>query len=162
MKLSQSVMYAIQASLHLAATANLSLVSCGELAEQGNMPERFLLQILRDLAKQGILQSARGGGGGFRLVRRAEEVSLLDIMEAIDGPLASRLPVNSSFPEQPQIVLWEVLSKISDTTRRQLGALKLSHLLNPQESEAHPVQQHAEELPGVAGATWPIVDRVAG
>src|SRR3990167_5570898 len=98
MKLSQSVAYAVHASLRLADHRDAAPVSCNRLAEQGKMPERFLLQILRDLAKQGILQSTRGGGGGFMLNRRPEEISLLEVIEAVEGPMTAFLPLKTSFP----------------------------------------------------------------
>jgi len=129
MKLSQSVTYGVHAALRLAQSDNTAPVSCGRLAESGNMPERFLLQILRELAKQGILQSARGGSGGFMLERPAEEISLLDLIEAIDGPLSAGLPINVSFPEESAIRLQGTLWKIAQTTREQLAAVKLTHLL---------------------------------
>ena len=93
------------------------------------MPERFLLQILRDLTKQGILHSTRGGGGGFTLQREPEDVSLLDLVEAIDGPLSARLPINMGLPEESRIRLRKMLQEIADTTRRQLAAVKLTHLI---------------------------------
>ena len=55
------------------------------------MPERFLLQILRDLVTHGILHSTRGVEGGYTLDRRPEDVSLLDVIEAIEGPVVSAL-----------------------------------------------------------------------
>ena len=130
MKLSQSVTYAVHAALRLAESAQTAPVSCGRLAQSGHMPERFLLQILRDMAKQGILQSTRGGGGGFMLDRDPSDVSLLEVIEAVDGPITSGIPMGVGFPEQPAGMLQQTLQKITDTTRQQLAAVKLSQLLN--------------------------------
>ncbi|MGO8751081.1 MAG: RrF2 family transcriptional regulator [Thermoguttaceae bacterium] len=129
MKLSQSVTYAVHAALRLAETKDSGPISCGKLAEIGHMPERFLLQILRDLAKQGILLSARGGGGGFTLERQPQNISLLEMIEAVEGPLGSGLPLKSNFPEDAGDKLQAALNQIADQTRRQLAAIKLSDLM---------------------------------
>ncbi len=122
MKLSQSVAYAVHAAIRLAEHRESGPISCGRLAELGNMPERFLLQILRDLSKQGILLSTRGGGGGFMLEREPQDVSLLEMIEAIDGPLGSGLPVKTSFPVEAGCVLQAALGQIAAEMRRHLGA----------------------------------------
>jgi len=131
MKLSQSVTYAIHAVLRLAESREGTPVSCGRLAERGAMPERFLLQILRDLAKQGILQSTRGGGGGFTLGRRASEISLLDLIEAVEGPVGATLPLRTGFPPGVRDRLQEALNQIVATTRGQLDSIKIASLLEP-------------------------------
>ncbi|HUT11528.1 MAG TPA: Rrf2 family transcriptional regulator [Thermoguttaceae bacterium] len=129
MKLSQSVTYAVHAALRLAAKLESGPVPCGQIAEQGHMPERFLLQILRDMSKQGILHSTRGGGGGFMLERDPAEISLLQLIEAVEGPMSAGLPINVSLPEQSRSRLQDTLRRITDTTRDQLGAVKLTDLM---------------------------------
>lgn len=65
MKLSRSVGYALQATLQLACADGTAPVPCSRLAAEGKMPERFLLQILRNLVAHGILASTRGVDGGY-------------------------------------------------------------------------------------------------
>ncbi len=129
MKLSQSVTYAIHAVLRLAHGDQTGPVACGKLAAEGKMPERFLLQILRDLAKQGILHSTRGGGGGFVLGRAAYELSLLEIIEAVDGPILAGLPLKGNFPGDAGERLQDALDRITEETRRRLQAIHLSDLM---------------------------------
>ena len=129
MKLSQSVTYAIHAVLRLASSGKTCPVACGKLAAEGKMPERFLLQILRDLTKQGMLESTRGGGGGFVMGRPPEAISLLDLIEAIDGPLATGLPMKGNFPADAGDRLQAVLDRITECTRAHLRAIHLSDLM---------------------------------
>ncbi len=130
MKLSRTVAYAIQATLQLAQSNSDSPVPCSQLAAEGHMPERFLLQILRHLVTHGILHSTRGVEGGYTLERRPDQVSLLDVIEAIEGPLTSALPsADGAAPYEAK--LRKALDQITCTMRQQLAAIKLSDLLMP-------------------------------
>ncbi|HEV3417224.1 MAG TPA: Rrf2 family transcriptional regulator [Pirellulales bacterium] len=129
MKLSRTAGYALQATLQLAEAESNAPVPCSQLAAAGGMPERFLLQILRNLVTHGILHSARGVDGGYRLERKSEEISLLEVIEAVDGPLSASAPVVESFPEGPRVKLREVLDQVTAMTRDQLEQIKLSNLL---------------------------------
>jgi len=129
MKLSQTATYAVHAALRLAQSESNSPVPCGYLAREGQMPERFLLQILRDMAKHGLLRATRGGGGGFRLMRDPSEISLLEVIEAVEGPVTSGLPGNSNLPEESAAALQRTLAEVTRTIRDQLETIKLSHLL---------------------------------
>ena len=132
MKLSRTVTYALQATLQLARTGSSRPVPCSQLASEGKMPERFLLQILRNLVNHGILRSTRGVDGGYSLVRGANEISLLDVIEAIDGPIGSGLPQNEGFSVESQTELQNALKEISTTAPRQLNQIKISQLIaNP-------------------------------
>jgi Rrf2 family transcriptional regulator, cysteine metabolism repressor len=129
MQITQSVAYAIHAALRLAEHDESTPVACNKLAAEGGMPERFLVQLLRDLAKQGILNSTRGGGGGFMMARPPKEISLLAIIEAIEGPLKSSLPFKATFPGNAGDRLVKVLGEANEEVRRQLQRVSLADLL---------------------------------
>jgi len=125
MKLSRTIGYAIQATLQLAEVPIGTKRTCHEMAEVGHMPERFLLQILRCLVTHGILRSTRGVNGGYTMVRSPEEVSLLDIIEAVEGPIGFDLDEADIGHAAACRTLTEVQLKI----RREMDAVKLSTLL---------------------------------
>ena len=82
------------------------------------MPERFLLQILRVLVTHGILKSTRGVEGGYSLSRSPEAISLLEVIEAIDGPLETvgESPATEP-PADVQQLLQTALRQVTDTAR---------------------------------------------
>ena len=129
MKLSRTVTYALQATLLLARSRASHPIPCSQLANEGHMPERFLLQILRSLVNHGILRSTRGVDGGYSLVRPPEEISLLDVIEAIEGPIDSGIPANEGFSLDSQTELQNALKQISSSARQQLNQIKMSQLI---------------------------------
>ena len=131
MKLSRTVAYAVQATLQLAKSESSSPVPCSTLASEGKMPERFLLQILRNLVTHGILRSTRGVDGGYSLVKTPENISLLEVIEAIEGPYDTDTAANEDREENSQDKLKNALFQVTSTTRKQLEAIKLAQLLPP-------------------------------
>jgi len=110
------------------------------------MPERFLLQILRMLVTHGILKSTRGVDGGYSLTRPADKVSLLEVIEAIDGPMENQQEaVDTEESEVAQNSLQSALKEVTQTARRQLEAIKLSQLLPPPPI----VKEATDEVPGL-------------
>jgi Rrf2 family protein len=106
-------------------------IPCSQLAAEGRMPERFLLQILRHLVTHGILHSTRGVDGGYSLERKPEDISLLDVIEAIDGPLTAMLPLTEGSEQSTaDAKLQEALEQVTTSMRRQLHSIKLSDLLS--------------------------------
>ncbi len=85
MIMSQACKYGLRAMVHLAQHSGDPLLS-RDIAKELNIPEHFLAKILQDLSKNKLLQSFKGRGGGFKLARTAEEIKLLEVVEAIDGP----------------------------------------------------------------------------
>lgn len=79
--------YAVRAAVELAAADGASR-SGRQIAEAQAIPPRFLENILVSLRRAGIVQSRRGPDGGFRLARAASEISIADVLRAVEGPLA--------------------------------------------------------------------------
>ncbi len=94
MRVSAKSDYAIRAAVELAA-AGEGPVKGERLAQAQEIPSNFLENILSDLRNAGIVSSRRGADGGYWLARPAAEVSLADIIRAVDGPLANVRGVRS-------------------------------------------------------------------
>ena len=88
MRLSARVDYALRAAAEL-AVAGSRPVTAVQLAEAQQIPPKFLENILGQLRRSGLIRSQRGPEGGYWLARQPEQISLADIIRAIDGPLAN-------------------------------------------------------------------------
>lgn len=85
MQLTQATDYAFRAVQHLTAAG--AVVQAQSIAEQEEIPLRFLLKIMRSLARSGIIKSYRGVEGGYALARLPEQITMLDVIEAVEGPV---------------------------------------------------------------------------
>ncbi|NOY41743.1 MAG: Rrf2 family transcriptional regulator [Planctomycetes bacterium] len=129
MRMSRASAYAIGAVLQLAEAPVGVPVPCSQLAKTGEMPERFLLQVLRNLVNHKILKSTRGVDGGYSLARPADEVSLLQILEATDGPMAPEIPPLECIPPSTREELHSLFREISAATCRRLAEVCVLQLL---------------------------------
>lgn len=130
MKLSRTALYAVRATLQLAQVGSSRPVPCSQLANEGKMPERFLLQVLRSLVTHGILRSTRGVEGGYQLQKPAEEVSLLEVIEAVEGPLASAPVEGAEMADAARQQLMQALEQVAEQSRDLLSRLTFDLLLN--------------------------------
>jgi Rrf2 family protein len=98
---SRSTEYAIRALIPLAQAPGGRYTMVKTIAEQENIPAHFLAKILQQLARKGLLRSSKGPQGGFVLNVPAEEIRLLDIVEALDGLETFHLPAGGpeSYPD---------------------------------------------------------------
>ena len=78
--------YAIRGLSELAIRGEDKPVMLDELVTGTDLPRDFLAKVFQKLVRGGVLKSAKGRGGGFRLARPAHEITLIHIVEAIDGP----------------------------------------------------------------------------
>jgi Rrf2 family protein len=92
MKLTRASDYALGALVHLARAGEGRPLPSHLIADAHGIPERFLVKVLRPLVNAGILRSVKGPGGGYRLGRSPREVSLLEVVQAVDGPIRGTAP----------------------------------------------------------------------
>lgn len=87
MIITRATEYAIRAILHLAEHPEGEIVLKKDICREQDITPAFLTKILQPLIKAGVVGSQRGVGGGFYLLKRPHEISLLDVLEAEEGPL---------------------------------------------------------------------------
>ncbi|MDE1172487.1 MAG: Rrf2 family transcriptional regulator [Parvibaculaceae bacterium] len=87
--LSQKAKYALKAMLALSGNDQGSLLQAAEIAEQQNIPRKFLELILLELRKHGFVHSHRGKNGGYTLAKPADTITFGQIIRVMDGPLAA-------------------------------------------------------------------------
>jgi Rrf2 family protein len=87
LRLSKKADYALLAVRHLAAAGERQAVSARELAEAYDIPGELLAKVLQKLVRAHLLESHQGTRGGYGLARPAAQVSVADVIQAIDGPL---------------------------------------------------------------------------
>jgi len=77
--------YAVRAMLALARGSGNGLLSARRISDAMDIPVRFLPQVLSDLQRGGLVEAAPGRAGGYRLARDAADISLLDVIETVEG-----------------------------------------------------------------------------
>jgi Rrf2 family protein len=87
MKLTRGGEYGIRGVLYLAQQNDGKVSMLSAIAKAQDVPPRFLAKIFQALAKAGIVKSHRGAKGGFSLARSAGEITIKDVIEAIEGPI---------------------------------------------------------------------------
>jgi Rrf2 family protein len=81
--------YAVRAAVELAAGGDARPVKAEQISEAQGIPLNFLENILGELRRAGLVESRRGAAGGYLLARPASEVSVADVIRAVEGPLAN-------------------------------------------------------------------------
>jgi Rrf2 family protein len=132
MRISQKGLYAMQALTVLARHHADGVVKIHLIAEEEELPEKFLEAILRDLKRGRFVTSTRGANGGYILNRAPEKIFLGEVLRMIDGPLAPfedaeslRRRVKSDAKHRP---LFRILLEVRDATARILDHTSLADL----------------------------------
>jgi Rrf2 family protein len=95
MQLTRAADYAVRVMIHLAGLPPETRASRAELAVAAECPEQFLSKVLQSLTRAGLVLSHRGNTGGFELPNTHREASMLDVVEAIEGPMRLNVCLNS-------------------------------------------------------------------
>jgi len=128
MKLSAKAEYACVALVELANRHQRGLpTSIKVIAEHYGISQPFLMQIFLQLKGAGLVVSIRGAGGGYQLARSPDNISLLDVIDVIDGPPPADSGISSA--ETPQVIaLRSVWHKVRDAERAILAATSLAEI----------------------------------
>ena len=87
MQITRQADYAMRAVLYLSKLGPERRAATSQIAEEQHIPPSFLAKIVSQLSVAGLLQTSRGARGGVSLARSPEEISFLEVVEAIDGPI---------------------------------------------------------------------------
>ncbi len=87
MEITKAADYGLRAMYRLGRTPRESSALIGDIASEMNIPAQFLHKVMPRLVKAGLVRSRRGARGGYKLAKDPGEISLLDIVQAIDGPI---------------------------------------------------------------------------
>ncbi len=122
--------YAVRSVLDLSLRQTDESVYSRDIAERQDIPPSFLAKILTRLAAHGIVQTQRGVNGGVRLGRPAGDITLLQVVEAIDGPLSLNLCVRNPglCPREMDCVVHPVWELIGAELRQRLEGISFATL----------------------------------
>jgi Rrf2 family protein len=157
MRVSAKADYAIRAAAELAGVESGHVLRAERIAESQDIPIKFLETILLELKHAGVVRSQRGAEGGYALARPAEEISLADVIRAVDGPLAN---VRGDRPENVQYKgsaakLTDVWIAVRASLRAVLESTSLADLAN---GELPPIVENLAKDP----QAWVSLGRIRG
>ena len=135
MKVSTRGDYASRALLSLALHgATVTPTSVRDIADRTGLPQPYLEQILLALKGAGLVRSKRGVGGGYVLARAPEEISLAQIVAAVDGPIVAgdfgEPHENGACDHEGQCILLAVWADLGQQIREQLQSLTLADMVS--------------------------------
>jgi Rrf2 family protein len=124
MQITRQADYALRAMIYLAKLDPTQRAATSQIAEEQHIPPSFLAKIISQLSIAGLIHTSRGARGGVSMARSPEEVSVLEVVEAIDGPISlndctgdpSACPFGEDCPLRP---LWcETQSELIERLRK--------------------------------------------
>ncbi|MHC4570475.1 MAG: RrF2 family transcriptional regulator [Planctomycetota bacterium] len=130
MKLSRSTGYGLLAVAYIAQNKDKGLIVSQDVSKKYNIPLEYLLKIMQQMVKARILQSKRGPRGGFSMARPVNKITLLDVVEAIEGSFDISLGFEECGPIDKFATKAErVYAKAVAQNKAELKKVKLSDLI---------------------------------
>lgn len=130
MQITRAAEYGVLGLIALARRSPGDVVMIETLCAEEEVPPSFLGKIFQSLAKAGIVKSARGSGGGFSLARLPSEISALEIIEAVEGPIALQrcLDIDEGCEHSRGCALCGLLLEAQDRIKEVFGGTSLAEL----------------------------------
>ena len=130
MRVSRSTGYALLAVGYIARKKDKKIILSQSISKEYDIPLEYLLKILQQLVRASVLRSKRGPRGGFSLAQPIKKITMLQIIEAVDGPMAGQMdlfdqPIKEKFTSNVE----RVYEKAVNQAKAVLDKAKLSDLL---------------------------------
>src|SRR5438309_11282951 len=135
MKLTRASSYALHAVAYMASQKSDKPVASHNIAQARNIPERFLLKVLKPLVSARVLLSIKGPNGGYRLARPASDISMLEILEAVDGPIRGQAPLLEENNGPLNTKLEAICRQSAGQVRKHREQVRISELISTRKSE---------------------------
>jgi Rrf2 family protein len=130
MKLTRASSYALHAVVFMAARKEDKPIASHHIAEARGIPDRFLLKVLKPLVSARVLVSIKGPNGGYKLARAADTITMLEILEAVDGPIAGQAPdEDKNGPLNNKLA--SICKQTAEAVRDHLKKIRISDLIPP-------------------------------
>jgi Rrf2 family protein len=131
LELTKRADYAIRAVLALGGAGPEDRLSVRWIAADRAIPERFLSRVMADLVAAGLVEGSEGRGGGYRLAKPADAISLLEVIEAVEGDSRRRTCILRGGPCQLNGVcdVHEVFAAAQEQTLRELSAATVAGIV---------------------------------
>lgn len=128
MKLNRASCYALHAVVHMATQKENVPMPSHLIAKAVHVPEKFLLKVLKPLVSAQVLYSVKGPNGGYRLAKAAGDITMLEIVEAVDNPIRGSVPYTEEGDGKLDKKLEVVCNEIAGESRRLLEKTRISDL----------------------------------
>jgi Rrf2 family iron-sulfur cluster assembly transcriptional regulator len=126
MRLNKATHYGLYAALEMARLGHEGTVTVAEVATRHDLPEGVLAKVFQQLARTGIAVGTRGVGGGYRLARDSSEVSVLDVIDALESPVTGT--GGSDALSASAAGLHRLFSEVDDLARATFASTSLETL----------------------------------
>ena len=129
-KLSKKADYGLMAMKHLANHGQEHACSANEIAEEYGISATLMAKVLQKLAKQGLVAAKHGSTGGYQLTRRPEQISALEVLTAIDGPvlITSCVTSHGNCDATERCSVKEPLQRVNESILNVLSMVTIAHL----------------------------------
>lgn len=133
LKLSKKADYGLIAMRHLATHAGDGSCSAGDIAHEYGISAPLLAKILQKLARRGLVVARHGSSGGYQLARDPAEITALEVIDAIDGPLriTSCTTTRGECEQTNTCTVREPLRRVNESILQVLGTVTLSQMAQP-------------------------------
>lgn len=129
MRMTSASRYAIRAIAFMAARKDNRIIPSHKIAKACHIPKLFLLKVLKPLVSAGVLSSIKGPSGGFRLAKPAQNISLLQIIEAVDGPVRGEVPfIDGKDTGKVDGRLGDICDRAAEGLSKHLRKIRISEL----------------------------------